>query len=326
MIGKITHSFSARLLSFGVLALVASSTAQSQGLGVVGNLLSGPVGPPTLQVRTVVPGGLASRLGVFPGDEIISINGLPPGDAVNNERAIASGRGRVALVVSRRGQRITLGNAVSPIGPIVGPIGPPIIPGIPSLPVGPIYPGNQRGPDLQIDLEVVQTLSGQQVRVIRVVPRGLGDRRGIRAGDVLDSVNRIPVSTTDGAARAYVYRNGVILLRLIRNGRPYNIRLTQSNTPSPTPRPASVKLKPLGLKVFRNNTGLIVSHGTSDGLAQQLGLAKRGTVIRSINGTAARSQGDIDRVDTAIRAGTVTRLEIEFTHPGGKRDVIRYPR
>ncbi len=99
-----------KLATVVAVMLLAGNVAGAQGLGVVGNLVGLLGSSPVLEVQTVVPGGLASRVGVFPGDSIISINGVAPGDATVNQRAIALGGGRLAIVVQRNGTLINLGN------------------------------------------------------------------------------------------------------------------------------------------------------------------------------------------------------------------------
>jgi len=69
-----------------------------------------------------------------------------------------------------------------------------------------------------------------------------------------------------------------------------------------------------------------VLSGAEDGLGQKLGIAQRGTIIRSINGKQVRVPADLMRIDEAIAEGSVSRLVIEVERAGGVRETIRYPR
>ncbi len=318
-----------RALRFGsalALALLPFmlATAAGQGLGVGGDMLTLSDGTRVLRVQSVARGGLADRLGIIAGDNIYSINNFPPSDAAGNERAIAAGRGVLSIDVDRRGQRLTLGSgfpgAVDPVHPDEYRPRP-----------GVILPGDRlarpiAGPELQIDLVVSSTLAGDRVRVSRVTPGGLGQRRGLRVGDVIDSINSIRVSSLELAQRAYVYRNGRIVLRVVQDGIPREIVFSRGPV-SPPGRPPSGKPvidRPLGLKSVRNNTGLVVVGGAAEGLGQELGII-RGTIIHSINGAAIRVPADLMRIDEAIAAGSVSRLVIEVEREG-KREIVRYPR
>lgn len=315
----------ARVVAFALLPLITTA-ASGQGLGVAGNMVTLSDGSRVLQVQSVVRGGLADRVGMIAGDNIHRINGFPPSDAAGNERAIAAGRGLISIDLDRQGRRLMLGNGFP--GP-VGPTYPDEFADRPGrIPGGGLLTRPAAGPELQIDLEVSSTLSGDRLRVSRVTPGGLGQKRGLRVGDVIDSINGIRVSSLELARRAYVYRNGRIVLRVIQQGSPREVVFLRRPTQLPGELPHKKPLidRPLGLKSFRNNTGLVVLGGADDGLGRQLGIAQRGTIIRSINGKATRVPADLIRIDEAIAAGSVSRLVIEVERAGGKREIVRYPR
>jgi S1-C subfamily serine protease len=321
-----THGIRFGLVVACVLFPFITAAANGQGLGVVGNMVTLSDGSRVLQVQSAVRGGLADRVGMIAGDNIHGINGFPPSDAAGNERAIAAGRGLISIDLDRQGRRLTLGNGFPGS---VGPTYPDEFADRPGqIPVGGSLTRPAAGPELQIDLEISSTLSGDRLRVSRVTPGGLGQKRGLRVGDVIDSINGIRVSSLELARRAYIYRNGRIVLRVIQQGlRREVVFLRKPNQlPGDLPNKKPVIDRPLGLKSFRNNTGLVVLGGTQDGLGRELGIAQRGTIIRSINGKATRVPADLMRIDEAIAAGSVSRLVIEVERAGGKRETVRYPR
>ena len=55
---------------------------------MTGDLVTNVDGSRVLVIRNVVLNGLASRIGVLPGDQVISINGLAPGDAFDLASAV----------------------------------------------------------------------------------------------------------------------------------------------------------------------------------------------------------------------------------------------
>lgn len=333
--------------TFSAIAMVLLTTAivqrdvAAQGLGVAGSLQQLSNGSAILRVQQVVPGSLASRLGVVAGDSIVSINGFPPGDRVANDRAIAAGRGLPTIVVDRRGARVTLGNRGGTV---------PILPGGGHIPGGGQIPGggltrpsvelipHRKGPDLQIDLETTTGLSGSRVSVIGVQRNGLGHLLGLRIGDVIDSVNLRPVSTVDEAARLYVVTDRrQIIIGASRNGSRGKIVIDEptlrrllgnrpgTGRPGTKPKPPAKLKTPLKLITFRRPDGKVTVSGGTSGLGSKLGLAVRGTVILSVNGTAIRTPADMKRIDDAILNGEYTQLSIRVIRPSGKEETVRYP-
>ncbi len=98
------------LFSISLLLCLFPSIAPAQGLGVTGDLVTNLDGSRILMVRTVIRQGLAHRLGILPGDTILSINNFAPGDALINQQAIAAGGGRLAVLVNRQGIPLRLGH------------------------------------------------------------------------------------------------------------------------------------------------------------------------------------------------------------------------
>lgn len=308
--------------------LFASGQIHAQGLGVAGNLVTRADGSRRLQVQQVVRGGLGHRVGMVAGDAIVSINGFPPGDKFVNERAIAAGGAVPTIVVERAGSRLTLGNR--------------------NVPQPGIFPGNgfelipfESGPDLQIDLETSSGLTGTRVTVTRVTRGGLGQKLGFRSGDVIDSINRRAVYTTEEAARAYVVnRQRQIVIGVLRVADRGNVVIDEPtlrrlvvNRPHrpgtgkpPGKQPPTVRLKPLELTTFRRPDGkLTVNSGKNTGLGKQLGIAERGTVILSVNGTPVRTPSDLQQFDARIKSGEVTRLTIRVIRPDRTEATVSYP-
>lgn len=97
-------------LTAGMFAVTIAGSVHAQGLGFQGALVSVADGSRMAQVHSVSPGGMAQRMGVMPGDVILSINSFWPGNAAWNQRAIGAGRGTVTLLVNRQGRTFKLGN------------------------------------------------------------------------------------------------------------------------------------------------------------------------------------------------------------------------
>ena len=327
----------------------------AQGLGVTGNLIELLGGDRVLEVQIVVPGSLASQVGIARGDRILSINGLAPGNAAVNQLAIARGGGRLEIMVQRNGAPLTLRNNQFGGGfgtpgygaPGYGAPGYRIpgygtpgygrpgssIPGSGSFPPidAPIRltPGG-RGPNLQMNLEASVGFGG--VKVTEVTRGGIGHRLQFRVGDVITTVNGTPVNSTLQFQRTYVVNNRrQIVLGVIRNGRAGTVVIDertlghQPHRPQPPQAPQPITTK-LGLSTFQDREGKVtVAGGSEQGLAKQLGIATRGIRILEINGQPIRRPGDLNKIDDAIAAGKVTRLVITILRPGGVRETVSYP-
>jgi len=102
-------------ITIGWVALTTiGSSVYGQGLGFQGDLISVSDGSRTAQVYSVARGGIAQRLGVRPGDTILTVNNYWPGNSAWNRRAINAGQGTVTIVVKRHGRMMTLsGNHVA---------------------------------------------------------------------------------------------------------------------------------------------------------------------------------------------------------------------
>lgn len=301
-------------LSVVVLLALAADIASAQGLGVVGDLVTEIDGSRTLHVRSVALNGLAQRLGIRPGDRIINVNGYAPGDALINQRAIASGGGLLSVVVSRRGAMLRLGDRSPPTTPdvIIGhgydsnrfPIGWP----------GMVRPSQRPGPDLLVDLDEINDLSGRRVHVHSINPGGRGYREGLRTGDTIESVNGLIVRTLRDVRESYYYRGGQITITYIRGTIKNRITLVDKTTAR----------KSLGLTtVMTAKREVKVTGADPKGLGNDLGIAQRGTVITRVNGKPIKTPADMKRLDQSIMEGKVTFLEIEFIPPGGRAQVIR---
>ena len=290
------------------------SLACGQGLGITGELVTHADGSSTFHVRTVLPLGLAGRLGVLPGDQILSINGFAPGNATVNQQAITMGGGAVSLVVVRGGLPIQLGTRPSR----------PSVPGylddrhdhdplrLRRPPIG--QPYRRPGPDLLVDLEETRDLSGIRVRVRSVTPGGRGAKEGLMVGDIIESVNGVKARSLRDIRDAYYFRNGQIVITYLRGSSVKQIRLTDRDSTRRT----------LGVTtVLTQKREVKVTGADPKGLGSELGIATRGTVILKVNGTPIQTPAALKRVDQAIIDGRITRLEIEFIPPGGKPQVVR---
>lgn len=276
-------------------------------------------GSKVLVVRIVVPQSLAQRLGVLPGDQILSINGFAPGDALVNQRSIATRGGRLSVVVDRQGTRFELGDR----------LGPSTLPGlfghshrhdgsrvlrVPLEKPDSLRWARRPGPDLLVDLEEIQDLSGYRVRVRSVTPGGQGSKEGLKSGDIIDSINGAKAKSLRDVRDAYYYRNGQITITFLRGAAVHRIALHDRDS----------KRQTLGLTcILTQKRQVKVTGADQKGLGAQMGIAQRGTVITKVNGDLVRTPADIKRVDQAIIDGRITDLQVEFTPPGGKPQIAR---
>ena len=344
--------------------ILLATTISAQGLGVAGGLARMSDGTALFQVSSVAPGGLAARLGIVPGDLIHSINGLPPGNAATNQQAIARGGGKLSLVVTRAGRRMVLGDPVPSnslprpgqisipgIGGINFPFGidpdwgqiptkpNPVSPGggfIPSQPATSalnLVPGT-RGPALQMNVIENIGLGGNQVVVEWVTAGGIGDRLGFRAGDIITSVNGLPVTSRNQLISNYIVpQNRTITFGVLRGGRAGTITLNshalrggRSNpgvgprSPS-RPQPSPI-ITELGFSYYRNSRGEIVVQNVVGGLGVRLGLT-RGMRVESVNGRKVNSVHALKDFEKQLLAGQVTAVTMTVLMGNDARRVLQ---
>ena len=312
------------LLSISMLLCLFSSMSTAQGLGVTGDLITNLDGSRVLLVRNVIGQGLAHRLGILPGDTILSINNFAPGDALINQQAIAAGGGRLAVLVNRQGVPLRLGDRVGQYY-VPGSFG-PAVPYDPRVPDGTRIPGTaidrhqarrpagRPGPNLLVDLDEKQDIGGTRVVVRSVNPAGRGAQEGFKQGDIIDSVNAVKIRSLRDVRDAYYFRNGQIVITIVRGAGVQQITLQDKDTTRRT----------LGLTcIMTQQRQIKVTGSNPQGLGREIGIAERGTVISKVNGTAIRTPADMKRVDQAIIEGRITQLEIEFIPPGGQPQIVR---
>ncbi len=189
--------------------------------------LAGPLGLDRAEgavVTDVRPDSPAAKAGVRPGDVIRRVNGEPLATAADLPQRIAGlGVGRRAeLEISRDGSehRVPLMLAEAP-APRMAPVGgnampapPPPAPHDPTLglEVGALTPEVRKR--LQLDAGVTGVL------IVGVAPDSQADVAGLEPGDVLQSVNKHPVTDPSDARRRITQAGGRtdILLQLYREG------------------------------------------------------------------------------------------------------------
>ncbi len=309
------------LFSISLLLCLFPSIAPAQGLGVTGDLVTNLDGSRILMVRTVIRQGLAHRLGILPGDTILSINNFAPGDALINQQAIAAGGGRLAVLVNRQGIPLRLGDRAgqSYVPDSFRPAVPyysndPRIPGAAIDRHQARRPAGRPGPNLRVDLDEKQDLGGTRVWVRSVNPAGRGAQQGFKQGDIIESLNGVKIRSLRDVRDAYYFRNGQIVITIVRGAGVQRITLQDKDTTRRT----------LGLTcIMTQQRQIKVTGSNPQGLGREIGIAERGTVITKVNGTVIRTPADIKRVDQAIIDGRITQLEIEFIPPGGRLQIVR---
>jgi serine protease Do len=170
-------------------------------------------------VSNVTSGGAADRAGIKSGDVILEVNGTPVNEvnALRNLVAAAGGGQAVTLVTLRDGNRrdvkVTLGefadgrSATAPGDSSQAPGAS----GRLGVTVGPVTP------ELAGQFNLPSGTAG--LVVTSVDPGGPAAAAGIRAGDVIQSVNRQPVSSTADVQSALAkLGNRPAILQVLRGG------------------------------------------------------------------------------------------------------------
>ncbi len=175
-------------------------------------------------------------------------------------------------------------------------------------------PAGRPGPNLLVDLDEKQDLGGTRVWVRSVNPAGRGAQQGFKQGDIIESVNGVKIRSLRDVRDAYYFRNGQIVITIVRGAGVQRITLQDKDTTRRT----------LGLTcIMTQQRQIKVTGSNPHGLGREIGIAERGTVITKVNGTVIRTPADIKRVDQAIIDGRITQLEIEFIPPGGRLQIVR---
>ena len=182
-------------------------------------------------VNEVFSGQPAAESGLLPGDIIVGLNGKAVASPNTLSRLIAGlGPESVArLDVLRDGREHKL-KATLAHRPAVAPVAAPA----PKPPA----PHRSLGMDLQnLTPELAAELGVAEggVLVSSVDPNGAAFRKGIREGDVIREVNRVPVTDVDALAEVLKSRRPgeKILLRAIHQGRGHYVVLEPVNSPTP---------------------------------------------------------------------------------------------
>ncbi|MFO0909319.1 MAG: PDZ domain-containing protein [Isosphaeraceae bacterium] len=170
-----------------------------------------------LRVKSVERGGAAQRAGLEPGDVIVAANDRELTGLESLDAAVMRG-GRLTLVVldvnSGRAARISVDSGSTP-GGTTPPVPAPSSPHDPTPP--PTTPPPSR-PTLGFSAEPVTIGQRTGMKVTGVDEGGLAQKAGLEPGDVIVSVNRIPVTNVETLSAA-LRKSGSRLELMVRDTR-----------------------------------------------------------------------------------------------------------
>ncbi|MGC3969752.1 MAG: PDZ domain-containing protein [Pirellulales bacterium] len=175
------------------------------------------------------------------------------------------------------------------VGPANGPLVDPIAPGavvVPGMAIAPVDP-----PKLDCRIGSYQFPDGRAALLIEsVAVGGLADRHKLQAGDVIESVNDLPVGTLDDYRIASTRAGGALKLLVFRPALNKNFVV-----------PVAAPNVPMGLGVFGKPDfrGEFVIDDVLDGsIADQLGLQRDDKLLR-VNDVEVESQQQLRELEAA---------------------------
>jgi serine protease Do len=211
--------------------------------------------------------------------------------------------------------------------------------------------GHLRRPRLGVEVRAVEAVDAEiygleQVRgafVAAVVPGEPAATAGVRAGDVILSVDGQPVrNDTDMITRLAALRPGgqvTLGIRRDRRDQQLSVRLGEferpiDSPPPPAPTPADNAAGALGFTVreltpeiaerlgYRGEGGTLVRGAVQYGAAWTVGIQPN-TIVLAINGQRVSTPEQVARIGTAVRPGSAVTVTV-YDHQLGAERVLNY--
>ena len=161
-------------------------------------------------VVSVEPGTPAEAAGLAPGDVILAVDGAPVEDSaeLRSRVGVQPPGAEVEIGYLRDGERRRAALRLAPSEPKGPAAAGPAAAALDGVRLAPLVPGLPGHGEVE------------GVAVLEVAADSVAARAGLRPGDVITAVNRRPVRTPRGVARALAGTPGAVALTLWRDGRP----------------------------------------------------------------------------------------------------------
>ncbi|GAB1420713.1 hypothetical protein MASR2M15_08280 [Anaerolineales bacterium] len=161
----------------------------------------------------------------------------------------------------------------------------------------------------QLGIQIEDVEEGLEVQNVRA--GGLADALGIQVGDIISSIEGMPITaeTVHQSLRDADLSDG-LSVSVIRDGETIELQLDEM--PAPPQRPY------IGIQIEETETGLVVKEIVEDSPASEAGL-QEGDLIESVNETAVMTAQDVRELLKAFSVGDSVSLGI--VRDGESQDV-----